>query len=207
MVQMAVRPAHRRLNVLVQPVERAILDLDSSPDRGLGTEQGDFELVDGVGNRASLGLGKGLVGRLDDEFNGAAFVSCAGLLDRSFSRFFELLQLGHGEFNDPLVRFIQLEAVLKPRISVGKHLALAPGELDRQTQFGFLGAGHGFLPYFMQQCLNFLPLPQGQGSLRPTLFGLVDLAIGRGEGFRERSVSFLATSASNRFFSNCCSAI
>src|SRR5260370_42570556 len=24
-------------------------------------------------------------------------------------------------------------------------------------------------PYFPQQCLNFLPLPQGQASLRPTL--------------------------------------
>lgn len=35
-VQMAVRPAHRRLDVFVQRVERAVLHLDSPPDRGDG---------------------------------------------------------------------------------------------------------------------------------------------------------------------------
>src|SRR5207253_10888141 len=29
-------------------------------------------------------------------------------------------------------------------------------------------AGDSLQPFFPQQCLNFLPLPHGQGSLRPT---------------------------------------
>ena len=45
MVQMAVRPAHCRLDVFVEFVEGAVLDLDSPPDRGMAFEQGDLELV------------------------------------------------------------------------------------------------------------------------------------------------------------------
>src|SRR5215472_15080291 len=46
-VQMAVGPAHRRLDVFVQLVEGAVLDLDAPPDRRARIEQGDLELVKG----------------------------------------------------------------------------------------------------------------------------------------------------------------
>ena len=51
LVQMGVRPAHRRLNVFVELVERAVLDLNPTPDRGLGFEQCDLELVQAFGGR------------------------------------------------------------------------------------------------------------------------------------------------------------
>src|SRR5205823_5188260 len=72
---------------------------------------------------------------------------------------------------------------------------------------GFLVRGMASLRHVLiQQCLNFLPLPQGQGSLRPILVGLVDPGIGRGGGFLATSLSCSATLASSFLLANCCSA-
>ena len=46
----------------------------------------------------------------------------------------------------------------------------------------------------MQQFLNFLPLPQGQGSLRPILPGFVEPAARRGEDLAAKMWSTFATS-------------
>lgn len=46
---MRVRPLRHGLDVVVQPVERAILDLNPSPDQRGGIQERDFELVDGRG--------------------------------------------------------------------------------------------------------------------------------------------------------------
>src|SRR5262249_32849432 len=47
-VQVRICPAHRRLDVLMEVVEGAILHLDTSPDRGMAFEERDLELVHGV---------------------------------------------------------------------------------------------------------------------------------------------------------------
>ena len=53
-------------------------------------------------------------------------------------------------------------------------------------------AGHGYAPgappFFMWQFLNFLPLPQGQGSLRPTRWPRLRI----GSGFLSASVFSIA---------------
>ncbi len=74
--------------------------------------------------------------------------------------------------------------------------------------FFFLCGMDAALAHFLkQQSLNFLPLPQGQGSFRPILFGLVDSGIGRGDRFLARSASCLANSAASLFFSRSLSSI
>ena len=48
LVEMGVGPSHYRLDMLMELVQRAVLDLNSPPDRWLGTEQRDLELEHGV---------------------------------------------------------------------------------------------------------------------------------------------------------------
>ncbi len=62
LMQMAVGPAHRCLDMFVEFVERAVLHLDSSPDRRLGTEQRDFKLVNSVGQLGLLSRDDGWYG-------------------------------------------------------------------------------------------------------------------------------------------------
>src|SRR5207248_3130551 len=62
-VQVRVRPAHRRLNVLVQLVERAVLNLNSPPDRRMAVEQRDLELVN---ERRWIAAVDGLCGCFED---------------------------------------------------------------------------------------------------------------------------------------------
>ena len=56
LVQMRVRPAHRRLDVLVELVQGAVLGLDSPPDRRFDALQRDLELVDCCGRGLRLRL-------------------------------------------------------------------------------------------------------------------------------------------------------
>ncbi len=53
---MGIGPVHRCLDVFVQLVERAILNLDSPPDRRIRFEQRDLELVENGGFDPSLAL-------------------------------------------------------------------------------------------------------------------------------------------------------
>ena len=63
--------------------------------------------------------------------------------------------------------FLQLDVVFDKLLRVVPELfgdAMANG-----ANFVDDGVGrHSFHPFLMQQFLNFFPLPQGQGSLRPT---------------------------------------
>ena len=45
LVEMRVGPAHRCLDVFVELVERAVLNLNPSPDRGFRFQQRDLELI------------------------------------------------------------------------------------------------------------------------------------------------------------------
>ena len=47
-VEVAVVPTHRLLDVEVEFMELAVRDLDPPPDLGLDAEEGQLELVDGV---------------------------------------------------------------------------------------------------------------------------------------------------------------
>ena len=65
LVQVGSGPAHRRLNVFVELVERAVLDLDASPDRSLGSKQRDLELEEEIGlRRTTFGGSRG--GEIED---------------------------------------------------------------------------------------------------------------------------------------------
>ncbi len=48
-MEMRVRPSHGGLNALVQLIDRAVLNLDASPNRGIDIQQSDFELVETFG--------------------------------------------------------------------------------------------------------------------------------------------------------------
>ena len=55
LVEVGVRPTHRRLDMLVKRVEGAVLDLDSPPDRRPDALERDLELVDLLRSRDASG--------------------------------------------------------------------------------------------------------------------------------------------------------
>jgi len=63
-VEMGIAPSHCCLNVVVERIELAIRNLDPSPDSGLDAQEGDLELIDGLGGLGGRFLGDLLGGFL-----------------------------------------------------------------------------------------------------------------------------------------------
>ena len=135
---------------VMELVERAVLDLNAPPDRGVGVQQSNLELVKGIRGR----VGAGAPVMLDDVRGGVedvpqrVLLPCAeGMPNRHTDLLVDHLQLGQAKLNCPQVAVAQPQPVSKHGGDFGDHPALGLGELDRDTQFGFLDACHGVSPF------------------------------------------------------------
>jgi hypothetical protein len=152
-VQVAVGPAHRRLDVFVELVKRAILDLDAPPDRGPGVEQGDLELVEALGGgdgTEATGAFEGLGRNFGDVPQRVAHQALVGVPNGFPGLLFDLLQLGQRELDRPLVALVQLQPVGKPRGVFGHDLPLGVGEPDRDVLWN---CGHRVTPASVRELL------------------------------------------------------
>jgi hypothetical protein len=109
-MEMGIGPAHRRLNALVEFVERAVFDLNPTPDRGIGIEKNDFELVEPLGYwngtdalRIFDGLGRGF----NDVPKGVPLHAVIGMANGFMSLLLDGLEFVVSEGKRALVRRIE----------------------------------------------------------------------------------------------------
>lgn len=144
-VQERVGPAHRCLDVFVQLVQRAVLDLDAPPDRRIVVLERDLELVDplGGGDRTdALRAFESLGGEISDVPQQVGLHARVGVQQRFPSFGPDRLQLGQRERNRPLVSLIEFQSVGKLRRNIGDDPPLGLGELDRVPLFWLIFTGH-----------------------------------------------------------------
>jgi hypothetical protein len=135
-VQVAVGPAQRRLDVLVELVEGAVPHLDAPPDRGAGAEQGDPELVKALGGRVRAGapvMLDDVRGGVEDVPERVLLPPGEGVSNRRPGLLPDRLQLGQGEVDRPRVPLAQLQPAGKLRDDLGNGPALGLGEPDREV--------------------------------------------------------------------------